>query len=142
MDVLRQAVKLFDLVYVGVLDNIAKHPMFSAEDRADMIRQAVREERIPNVQVEAFSGLLVQFARSVGAGHIIRGLRAVTDCEYEFQLASANRFASPGIDMVFFMASAENSFVSSSVVKELYRNGADISPLVPSEVLKAFASKK
>ena len=97
---------------------------------------------VPGVTVDSYEGLTVDYAKKVGAKHIIRGLRAVTDFEYEFQLASANRFASPNIDMVFFMASAENSFISSSVVNELRRNGADVSALVPEAVLKAYEAKK
>ena len=141
MDVLRQAVRLFDLVYVGVLDNIAKHPLFSAEDRADMIRAAVRAEEIPNAKVEAFSGLLVQFARSVGAEHIIRGLRATTDFEYEFQIDAMNRHLAPEIQTVYVMAKSEHSFLSSSAVKEIAVWGGKIDGLVPDCIAKTITDR-
>ena len=140
LDILNRACAVFDEVVVLVAINSSKNTFFSLQARVECLKKVLADH--PRVKVDSYEGLTVDYAKKVGAKHIIRGLRAVTDFEYEFQLASANRFASPGIDMVFFMASAENSFVSSSVVKELYRNGADISPLVPSEVLKAFALKK
>ncbi len=139
LDILQRACAVFDKVIVLVAVNSAKKTVFSQQERVDILRDCLKG--IPNVEVDSFSGLTVEYAKKVGATHIIRGLRAVTDFEYEFQLASANRFACKDVDMVFFMASAENSFVSSSVVNELRRNGADVHELVPPAVLKAYEKK-
>lgn len=139
LDILNRARAVFDRVIVLVAVNGAKKSEFSTAERLEILREALKE--MENVEVDSYEGLTVDYAKRRGAKHIIRGLRAVTDFEYEFQLASANRFACPGIDMVFFMASAENSFISSSVVKELRRNGADVSSLVPESVIKAYERK-
>jgi pantetheine-phosphate adenylyltransferase len=104
-----------------------------------MMKEAVKD--LKNVEVDYTSGLTVDYCRKVGAKHLIRGLRAVTDFEYEFQLAAANEFADPEIDMVFFMSRKEETFISSSTINELQRNGVDISPLVPPVVVQAFAKK-
>ena len=131
MDVLQHAVELFDCVHVGVLNNIAKQPMFSVEDRVNMIRDAVKAEGFENVVVDSFEGLLVEYARSIGASHIIRGLRATTDFEYEFQIGAINRHLAPEITTVYIMASPERSFLSSSGVKEILTWGGKIDGLVP-----------
>ncbi len=139
LDILMRAKEAFDQVIVLVAVNSAKKTIFTLDERVSILKESLKD--IPGVVVDSYEGLTVDYAKKVGAKHIIRGLRAVTDFEYEFQLASANRFASPDIDMVFFMASAENSFISSSVVNELRRNGADVSALVPEAVLKAYEAK-
>lgn len=139
LDVLNRACEVFDEVIVLVAVNAAKKSTFSAKERVAILKEALADKK--NVRVDAYEGLTVEYARAVGAKHIIRGLRAVMDFEYENQLASANRFLAPEVDMVFFMASPETSFISSSVVKELWKNGADITSLVPPAVKKAFDGK-
>ena len=139
LDILNRARKVFDKVIVLVAVNAAKKTVFTQEERVGILKECLCD--MPNVDVDSYSGLTVEYAKKVGATHIIRGLRAVTDFEYEFQLASANRFACEDVDMVFFMASAKHSFVSSSVVNELRRNGANVSELVPTPVLKAYEKK-
>lgn len=139
LDILNRALAVFDKVIVLVAVNSAKKPHFSVEERVGFLKEICKD--MPQVEVDSYEGLTVDYAAAKGADHIIRGLRAVTDFEYEFQLASANRFAGPGIDMVFFMASPEHSFISSSVVNELRLNGSDVTPLVPSAVIKAYEKK-
>lgn len=139
LDILNRACKVFDEVIVLVAINPTKKTVFTVQERVDILKKILKDK--PNVRVDSYEGLTVDYAKQEGVKHIIRGLRAVTDFEYEFQLASANRFANPEIDMVFFMASVENSFVSSSVVNELRKNGADVSPLVPKPVVEAFEAK-
>ena len=140
LDILNRACAVFDEVIVLVAVNASKKTLFSLQERVEILKAALAGKE--NVCIDSYEGLTVDYARQVGARHIIRGLRAVTDFEYEFQLASANRFANSDIDMVFFMASADHSFVSSSVVKELRANGVDVSPLVPPAVLDAFNKKE
>ncbi|MCR5348951.1 MAG: pantetheine-phosphate adenylyltransferase [Bacilli bacterium] len=139
LDILNRARSVFDEVVVLVAVNSAKHTLFSTEERVEILREALKG--MDNVRVDSYEGLTVEYARKAGAKHVIRGLRAVTDFEYEFQLASANRFVDPGVDMVFFMANTDFSFISSSVVKELWKNGMDVSSLVPSSVVEAFKKK-
>ena len=139
LDVLNRACEVFDKVIVLVAVNAAKKTYFSAEERIAILKETLKGN--PKVEVDSYDGLTVEYAKKSGAKHIIRGLRAVTDFEYEFQLASANRFIDPSIDMVFFMASHVHSFISSSVVKELRSNGADVTALVPEPVLRAFEKK-
>ena len=139
LDVLKRAMKVFDKVIVLVAVNSGKKTVFTTEERVAFLKETLRD--LPGVEVDSYEGLTVEYAALHNAKHIIRGLRAVMDFEYEFQLASANRYVGPDIDMVFFMASSETSFISSSVVNELRRNGADIAPLVPPAVLKAYEKK-
>ncbi|MBE6126737.1 MAG: pantetheine-phosphate adenylyltransferase [Erysipelotrichaceae bacterium] len=139
LDVLKRAMKVFDKVIVLVAVNSGKKTVFTTEERVAFLKETLRD--LPGVEVDSYEGLTVEYAALHNAKHIIRGLRAVMDFEYEFQLAAANRYAGPDIDMVFFMASSETSFISSSVVNELRRNGADIAPLVPLAVLKAYEKK-
>ena len=139
LDILNRACAVFDKVIVLVAVNPAKKTVFTQQERVEILRECLKD--IPNVEVDSSCGLTVEYAKKAGATHIIRGLRAVTDFEYEFQFASANRFVSKDVDMVFFMAASENSFVSSSVVNELRRNGSDVSTLVPAPVLRAYEKK-
>ena len=136
IDVLKRALKVFDKVIVLVADNPDKKCVFSASKRVEMIKEAVKD--LKNVEVDSTSGLTVNYAKKVGAVCLIRGLRAVTDFEYEFKMSAANEYIDPSIDEVFFMSHAETSFISSSTVNELYRSGVDISSLVPPSVLKAY----
>jgi pantetheine-phosphate adenylyltransferase len=139
LDVLKRSLKVFDKVVLLLAVNPSKKSVFSIDERLAMMKEAVKD--LTNVDVDYTSGLTVDYCRKVGAKHLIRGLRAVTDFEYEFQLAAANEFADPDIDMVFFMSRKEETFISSSTINELQRNGVDISPLVPSVVVKAFLDK-
>lgn len=134
LDILERASRVFDKVIVLVASNPNKHSRFSVEERVAMIEEATTEFK--NVVVDFYDGLTVRYAKEHGATHLIRGLRAVSDFEYEFQLASANEFADSSIDMVFFMARGEKSFISSSAIFELHNSGVDISNLVPASVLK------
>ena len=136
LDILTRSAKVFDKVIILLAVNAAKKSVFSIEQRLEMMKEAVKD--IPNVEVDFTSGLTVDYCKKVGAGHIIRGLRAVTDFEYEFQLSAANRYLSEDIDMVFFMSDSRNSFISSSTINELQKNGADISKLVPACVAEAY----
>ena len=134
LDVLKRALEVFDKVIVLVAVNPDKASRFSAEERVAMIKEATAE--LNNVEVDYTTGLTVEYAKSHNAKHLIRGLRAVTDFEYEFQLAIANEFADPEIDMIFFMSHGETTYITSSMIMELYKNGVDITTLVPNSVLK------
>lgn len=140
-DVLLHAASLFDEVYVSVLVNRAKQPLFSVEQRKEMIRAVVEADGLKNVRVSDFDGLLVEYARSIGAGHIIRGLRAITDFEYEFQIDAANSYLAPEIKTVYFMASPEHSFLSSSIIREIGTYGANIGGLVPGCIQNIIAER-
>ena len=133
LEILKRALNIFDKVIVLVAINPNKKSRFSVEDRVMMIKEAINDER---VSVDAYQGLTVEYAKKHGASHLIRGLRAVTDFEYEFSLASANDFIDSSVDTVFLMSKAEKSFINSSMIMELYQNGKDVSSLVPPSVLK------
>ncbi len=139
LDILRRSANLFDEIILLLAVNPNKKSIFTVEERLAIMKEATKD--IPNVRVDFTSGLVVNYASEHGAKHVIRGLRAVTDFEYEFQLAAANHYANPDIEMVFLMAGSQTSFISSSAVNELYRNGADISRLVPEAVMKAYEKK-
>lgn len=139
LDILTRAAKVFDHVILLLAVNPAKTSAFTIEERLFMMKEATKD--MPMVEVDFTSGLTVEYARAHGASHIIRGLRAVTDFEYEFQFAAANSFVDPSIDMVFFMAGQKTGFISSSTINELYKNGADIAPLVPPSVLSCYKAK-
>ena len=134
LDILNRACRVFDKVIVLVAHNPNKHSNFSSEERVQMIKEAVADK--DNIEVYADEGLTVNFAKKHHATHLIRGLRAVSDFEYEFQLASANEFVDSSIDMVFFMARGDKTFISSSTIMELAKSGIDVSSLVPKSVLK------
>ncbi len=140
-DVLVHAVSLFDTVYVSVLNNAAKVPVFSAEERVELIRRMVESEGLKNVIVTRFDGLLADYARAIGAQYIIRGLRAVTDFEYEFQIDAMNRHLAPEVRTVYFMARPEHSFLSSSVVREVGSMGGSIQGLVPESIHDIIAER-
>ncbi len=140
LDILSRALKVFDKIIVLVADNPEKHSRFDVNTRVNMIKDATKG--LTNVSVDSTSGLTVDYAKKVGASHLIRGLRAVTDFEYEFQLASGNSFVNKDIDMIFFMAKGEKLFISSSMIMELYNNNVDISSLVPESVIKELNKSK
>ena len=132
LDIIRRASKLFDRVIVAALNNDAKNPAFSLEERSDMIKKCTAD--LPNVEVDFFHGLLVDFARKKGATALVKGLRAVSDYEYELQMAMLNKHIDPKLETIFFMADIQNSFLSSSSVKDIARNGGSIKGLVPAEI--------
>lgn len=133
LDILNRALEIFDKVIVLVAVNPNKSSRFSAEERVAMIKEAVEGK---NVEVDSYQGLTVEYAKARGAKHLIRGLRAVTDFEYEFQLATANDFIDSSIDTVFLMSKNDKSFINSSMIVELYKQGQDVSSLVPPSVVK------
>jgi len=133
LDIIKRASKLFDKLIVGVLHNDSKKAIFSMEERVALIKKCTSD--IPNVEVEFFKGLLVDFVRERNATAIVKGLRAVSDYEYELQMAMLNKHIDKELETIFLMADIQNSFLSSSAVKELAYHGGDISGLVP-EVIK------
>lgn len=133
LEILKRALNIFDKVIVLVANNPNKNSRFGVNERVAMIKEAVNDER---VTVDSYNGLTVEYAKRHGANHIIRGLRAVTDFEYEFSLASANDYIDSSIDSVFLMSKAEKSFINSSMIIELHQSGVDVSALVPASVLK------
>lgn len=134
LDILTRASKVFDEIIVLVANNPNKKFNFSPKERVEMIKESTKD--IKGVTVDYYDGLTVEYAKKVGATHLIRGLRAVSDFEYEFQLASANEFVNKDIDMVFFMSRGDKSFISSSSIMQMYRSGVDVSSLVPPSVIK------
>ncbi|MBQ6920356.1 MAG: pantetheine-phosphate adenylyltransferase [Bacilli bacterium] len=134
LDILNRACALFDKVIVLVATNPNKSSNFSTEERVEMIKESTKGNK--KVEVTSDSGLTVEFAKKRKATHLIRGLRAVSDFEYEFQLASANEFIDPKIDTVFLMARGDKTFISSSSIITMAKQGIDVSKLVPSSVLK------
>ncbi len=139
LDIIKRGAKVFDIVYVVVLNNSSKHPLFTAEERMDLISKVTKD--IPSVRVDQFSGLLVNYAKSVNANAIIRGLRAVSDFEYEMQITSVNRVLNEEIETFFIMTNNQYSFLSSSIVKEVAQYDGKISELVPPIVEKALHQK-
>jgi pantetheine-phosphate adenylyltransferase len=139
LDILSRARRLADRVIVAILENDAKTPLFSVSERMGMIREILGED--PAVSVRSFSGLLVDFARDSGASLIVRGLRAVSDYEYELQMALMNRRLSPEVETVFLMAKEEYSYVSSRLVKEVARLGGDLTGLVPETVRRRLVER-
>lgn len=143
LDVIERAAKLYDKVVIGVAQDANKKPLFSLEDRVKFISNSV--SKLENVEVEAFDSLLVQFARKYKARTIIKGLRAVSDFELEFQMAQLNHYLDSSIETVFMMASPKYAYLSSSAVKEIASYGGSVEGLVTTEVeiaLKEFFKKK
>ena len=138
-DLILRAAKLVDHLIVGVLHNHAKNPIFSLEERMCFLGEL--SEGFPNIEIATFSGLTVDYARQRGAGLIIRGVRAYSDFEYEFQMALTNRKLAPELETVFLMPKGENSVISSRIVREVGSFGGDISGLVPESLKEKIASK-
>jgi len=139
LDVIERARKLFDEVVVAVAHNDEKQPLFSLEDRLDLLRETVG--KIDNVRIAEFEGLLVEFARKQEAGAVIRGLRAISDFEFEFQMALMNRKLDASVETIFLMPKEEYTYLSSRIVKEIARLGGDVSGFVPACVAKALSGK-
>jgi len=137
--VITHAKAIFDKVVVAIAHNVNKQGLFAPEERAELVRGAVGDD--PQVEVDVFSGLLVDYATRRGAGVIIRGLRAVADFEYEFQLALMNRRLAPDVDTVFIVTEERSFYISSSLVKEVAQHGGDVSHFVPETVRRALEAK-
>ncbi|MGM9925259.1 MAG: pantetheine-phosphate adenylyltransferase [Bacillus sp. (in: firmicutes)] len=139
IDIIQRGAKVFDELYISVLNNSAKNPLFTMEERVELIKEVT--SHIPNVKVDSFEGLLVDYARSINANAIIRGLRAVSDFEYEMQGTSMNRVLNDELETFFMMTNSQYSFLSSSIVKEVAKYKGDISALVPPVVHQALKDK-
>ncbi|MFC5557954.1 pantetheine-phosphate adenylyltransferase [Ureibacillus thermophilus] len=139
LDIIKRAADIFDVVYVAALQNSSKKPLFTIDERIELIKKVTKD--IPNVRVESSSGLLVEYAKSRNAVAIVRGLRAVSDFEYEMQITSMNRFLEESIETFFIMTKNQYSFLSSSIVKEVARYGGSVKGLVPCIVEEALKKK-
>lgn len=139
LDIIKRAADVFDIIYVAVLNNSSKDPLFSIDERMDLIREVTKD--IPNVRIESSSGLLIDYARAKNAKAIVRGLRAISDFEYEMQITSMNKFLDESIETFFIMTKNQYSFLSSSIVKEVARYGGVVSGLVPEVIEKALIEK-
>ena len=139
LDIIKRAADVFDVVYVAVLNNSSKNPLFSLEERMALIAEVTKH--IPNIQIDSSSGLLVDYAKSKNAKAIVRGLRAVSDFEYEMQITSMNRVLDENIETFFIMTKNQYSFLSSSIVKEVAKYGGNIHELVPPAVESALKEK-
>ncbi|ABV62078.1 MULTISPECIES: pantetheine-phosphate adenylyltransferase [Bacillus] len=139
LDIIKRGAKIFDEVYVCVLNNSSKKPLFTVEERCELIRQATKD--LPNIKVESFHGLLVDYAKQKEAKVILRGLRAVTDFEYEMQGTSMNKVLNDDIETFFMMTNNQYSFLSSSIVKEVAKYDGSVKGLVPKEVEEALIEK-
>jgi pantetheine-phosphate adenylyltransferase len=139
LDIVDRTAQIFDRVVIAVLENPSKQPLFTTAERVAMIRESLGER--PRVEVSTFNGLTIDFARQVGARVIVRGLRAVSDFESEFQMALMNRRLEPDVTTVFIPTSLRHLFLSSSVIKELAEFGGDISEFVPANVVKPLKQR-
>jgi pantetheine-phosphate adenylyltransferase len=139
LDIVRRATQLFDEVVIVVAKNVGKQPLFSLDERVALVRASVKD--MPSVRVEEHQGLIVHYAKEIGATALIRGLRAISDFDIEFRMASVNRKLASAVETVFLMPSDEWSFLSSSVVRELWSFDADYQGFVPKPVSRALNSK-
>lgn len=139
LDIIERTSKVFDTVYVSVLKNSSKQGLFTPEERVKLIEQVTKD--LPNVEVREFNGLLIDFCREVGAKSIVRGLRAVSDFEYEMQLTSMNRKLDSDIETIYMMTNNNYSFISSSIVKEVAKYGGKTEDVVPPLVEEALKEK-
>lgn len=140
LDIIKRAAVMFDELYVGILVNSAKNPLFSMEERVSMIKEVLTD--YPNIKVVSFDGLLVDYCKAQKISVIIRGLRAITDFDYELQIAQTNRVMDPDIDTIFLATSLEYSYLSSSIVKEISMYGGDISKAVPKLIEERVHQKR
>jgi pantetheine-phosphate adenylyltransferase len=139
VDLIHRGAKLFEQLTVAILSNPVKNPLFTVEERVEMLKEAT--SALSNVSVATFDGLMVEFARQRGAAAVLRGIRAISDYEYEFQMALMNRRLAPEIETVFLQPAGRYSFVSSRMVKEVFSFGGDVSGLVPPNVLKRLRAR-
>ena len=139
LDIIERSAHMMDHLIVGVLQNNSKTPLFSVEERVKMLEDVT--SYLPNVEVRAFGGLLVDFVHQCQADVIVRGLRAITDFEYELQMAQTNRVLAPDIDTVFLTTSLEYAYLSSTIMKEVARFGGDLSKFAPPEIITTLRTK-
>lgn len=139
LDIIKRSASIVDELIVGVLNNGKKNPLFSVEQRVKMLQEVTGE--YSNVKISSFDGLLIDFANQEGANVIVRGLRAITDFEYELQMSQTNHIMDPKIDTIFFTTSIEYAYLSSSTVKEIAMLGGDIRHFVPQVVIDAMKNK-
>lgn len=139
LDIIKRSSRLFDEIVVAVLNNSQKNSLFSVDERVTMIRDLVKE--YPNVSVASFEGLTVDFAKQIGANIVVRGLRAVTDFEYELQIAQVNHVEYSDLETIFLTTSLNYSYLSSSVVREFASHGGDITKFVPKEIIPFIMEK-
>jgi len=139
IDLIQRGAKLFDHLTVAILSNLVKDPLFTVEERVKMLKEATSP--LENVSIATFHGLMVEFARQQGASAVLRGIRAISDYEYEFQMALMNRRLAPEIETVFLQPAGRYSFVSSRMLKEVFSFGGDVSGLVPPNVLKRLRDR-
>ncbi len=139
VDIIQRGARLFDRLVVAVLNNPGKNPLFTVTERVEMLRECV--SGLSNVSVATFDGLMVEFARQQGASAVLRGIRAISDYEYEFQMALMNRRLAPEIETVFLQPAGRYSFVSSRMLKEVFTFGGDVTGLLPPNVLKRLRSR-
>ncbi|HVE43708.1 MAG TPA: pantetheine-phosphate adenylyltransferase [Gammaproteobacteria bacterium] len=140
VDLVQRATRIFDHIIIGVAENNKKNPLFSIEERVSLTATILKEYK--NVQVLGFDGLLVDFAAAHGANVVLRGLRTVTDFDYEFQLASMNRRLNDSVESIFLMPAEKYMYVSSNLVREIAAFGGDVSPFVPPLVVDALHKKR
>ena len=143
LDVVRRASKLFEKIFISVAENNNKNSLFSVNERSDIIKEVISNEQgMNNIEIKTFNGLLVDHVNEVGAVAVLRGLRALSDFEYEFQMAGINARLSNEFETIFLMASENQQFVASRFVKEIHSLGGDVSSFVPGTVLRHLESKK
>lgn len=139
LDIINRSAKLFDELIVGILNNSQKNALFSVDERVSMIKELTQE--LPNVEVTSFDGLMVEFARKIHATCVIRGLRAVTDFEYELQIAQSNKIQYPELETIFLTTDLHYSYLSSTIVREFASYGGDISKFVPAAIIPKVMEK-
>ena len=139
LDIIERSSKIVDKLVVGVLQHSAKNPLFSVEERVTMLKEVTAH--LSNVQVVSFDGLLVDFARQSHAAVVVRGLRAITDFEYELQMSQTNRIMCPGLDTIFLTTDLKYAYLSSSIVREVAQYGGDISSFVPATIAERVLGK-
>ena len=139
LDIIKRAAGMFSEVVVVVMQNRAKSPSFTVEERKEMLKAVTSD--LPNVRVDSFDGLLATYTKQIGAGAIVKGLRAMSDFEYEFQMALTNKKLNPNTETVFLTTRAENMYLSSSMVKQIGSMGGDISDFVPKSILDKVAKR-
>lgn len=133
LDIIKRSCKVFDKVIIAVLNNSAKKPLFSVEERIELLKRCVTD--IPNCEIDSFDGLLMDYAKQKNATTVVRGLRAISDFEYEFQMALLNKKLNPEIETTFMVTNLNCLYISSSVVKEICRYGGDTQGLIPDEII-------
>ena len=139
LDIIRRTAQLFDVVYVSILSNSTKNPLFTIKERIELLNRVTSD--LSNVKVETFTGLLVDYARSKGAKFIVKGLRAVSDFEYEFQMSLTNKQLAPEIETFFITTNTKYAYLSSSIVKEVAKYGGDLTDMIPKEIMQDIEDK-